>query len=169
MNEKQLKIKEINQKYNFFDYLNNYSTIHKCVVAITDKQIVTLPSISDFPKTHWELSDEVLNAMEIESDIHVLFVAAADNRIFFDLPFSRMVSNEQFKFVEKLLDQIRDYNLSVSSDHQAEVSMSFHPGEPTIEGVKKVISQYVTERPLVDKEVIIGRVNEESSYIKNTL
>ena len=165
MNQKQLKIKEINQKYTFADYLNNYSTIHKCVVAITDKQLVMLPSILDFPKTHWELSDEILNAMEMKSDIQVLFVAAADNRIFFDLPFSRMVSAEQFKFVDELLDQIQDYNHSVLLDNKAEVSMSFHPGEPTIEGVKKVISQYVTERPLIDNEVIIGRVAKSSSHI----
>ena len=160
----------INQKYDIKAYLNNFQSIRKCIVIITDNQMAFLPAINEFKdQEHYMLVNNLSKAMNINLDkgYKLFFVATFNNEIYISLPSDKKISLNQVALFYKILDQIEEYNKQ-ENIIKAKVKCIHAPDLENIDSMKIDFLNYITDKEKLDNENIIGIIPSEND-IKEVL
>lgn len=152
--------------YDYFKYCVNNSI--RGVSVVTDKQCIFYTQVDNDNCTHEQLCAKIENEIHPDNKKEGLqslrknntYVTSLGKELTIFLPKNWLFSLSQFKFLEKLLNQIdkynKDYNKEVLIYVHFPTSLSKRLKTTSIEEAKRVLYKAVTREIVFDKELIIG-------------
>ena len=168
-------LKAENLKMSFYDYLEYCLNKQiKGVAVITDKQYIFYSQIDDkYDCNHDDIyimiEDEIYNKNDKFIKKNNIYVASLGKEMIIYLPESKLLSMSQYKFLEKMLDQVDIYNKKYNTQLliYAAQSNTLYERLKTrdVECAKKTLYNWVTKEIFIDDEKIIGHVLDDSTQI----
>lgn len=174
--EKLNRIKKINKDYTFLDYLKNNHIIKKCILIITDKQLVFLPAVEGFECDHWLLTIDIQKAMGSKTperdNENAIYIAAIENTLTLEFPLDNGFSLNQIALMNRVLNDIKEYNnlLKEKGDNESQkVKFLFIDHGVDINTIEDYMLDNISMERL-EEEIIIGKTateNELNEVIEN--
>jgi len=172
--EKLAKIREINKKCTFLYYLENNKRFGKCVILITDNQLVFLPAIPGFAKDHTLLNNDLQIAIGHDPKIpydEAIYITATRNELTFQFPIDEQLSPTQITLTNHILDDINKYNLLVRRKEAfylpLEVKIKFLTSDVNTSNLQEYMLNHISLNKVPRTEIIIGET--ANSFEKNDI